>query len=180
MDIDATQAWTISTGSKNVVVAILDTGIDLTHPDLMNNIWTNEPEANGPAGLDNDGDGYIDDLHGWNFIANNNNVNDDQGHGTNVAGIIGGEGNNGIGVAGVNWNISMIPVKVLDANGEGSTASIIQGVEYITTLKNLWVSSGGKDGANITAANLSLGGNEFPYDQLYASRLCTGRHGWDS
>ena len=138
-------------------------------PDLINIIWTNEPEANGTPGLDNDGDGYIDDVHGWNFIGNNNDVNDDNGHGTNVAGIIGAQGNNGIGIAGVNWNISMIPVKVLDANGQGTTATIIAGLEYITTLKNLWVSSGGIDGANITAANLSLGDNNFPYDAVEAS-----------
>jgi subtilisin family serine protease len=167
-DIDATQAWTISTGSKNVVVADLDTGIDLTHPDLENNIWTNEAEANGTPGLDNDGDGYIDDIHGWNFIANDNDVNDDNGHGTMTAGIIGAEGNNGIGIAGINWNVTIVPVKVLDANGEGTTATIIQGIEYITTLKNLWVSSGGKDGANITAANVSLGSNNFPYDSIEA------------
>ncbi|HEY1685881.1 MAG TPA: S8 family peptidase [Tepidisphaeraceae bacterium] len=175
-DIDATQAWTISTGSSSTVVAILDTGVDLTHPDLQNNIWTN-PGDIANNGLDDDSDGYIDDVHGWNFsptasgtLSNNNNVNDDNGHGTAVAGIIGAQGNNGQGIAGVNWNISMIPVKVLDANGVGSAASVIAGVEYITTLKNLWVATGGKDGANITAANLSLGDTTYPgtYDQISA------------
>ncbi|HWB54659.1 MAG TPA: S8 family peptidase [Tepidisphaeraceae bacterium] len=166
-DINAPEAWTVSTGSKNVVVAVLDTGVDITHPDLVNNIWTNPTDV-ANNGLDDDGNGYIDDIHGWNTIDNNNDVNDDNGHGTNVAGIIGAQGNNGIGIAGVNWNISMIPVKVLDANGAGTTASIIAGLRYITNLKNLWISSGGTEGANITAANLSLGGETFPYDTIDA------------
>lgn len=169
-DIDATQAWSISTGSKNVVVAVLDTGVDITHPDLVNNIWTNPNESGAQAsnGVDDDADGYIDDVHGWNTVDNNNDVTDNFGHGTHVSGTIGAEGNNGIGIAGINWNVTIIPVKVLGDQGEGSSASIIAGIQYITELKNLWVSSGGKAGANVTVANLSLGGINFPYNTIEA------------
>ncbi len=156
-DIDAQQAWDVTTGSKAVVVAVLDTGIDLTHPDLVGNIYSVPGETAGD-GVDNDGDGYVDDVNGWNFIANDNDVTDDNGHGTNVAGIIGASGNNGIGVSGVNWNVSILPVKVLDATGTGTDASIIAGINYVIDLKD--------HGSNIVVMNESLGESEFPTDVL--------------
>ncbi len=154
-DIDATQAWGITTGSKSVVVAVLDTGIDLTNPDLVNNIWTNplDTAANGE-----NGDGYPGDIHGYNFIANDGDPSDDEGHGTNVAGIIGASGDNAYGVSGVDWNVSLVAVKVLDENGSGSDASIIGGINYVTNLKD--------HGINVVAINESLGGNIFPTDIL--------------
>ena len=128
-DIDAPEAWNVATGSGNTLVATIDTGMDLTHPDLRNNLWTNPGEIAGD-GIDNDHNGFIDDVHGWNFVSNNNNPNDDNGHGSHVAGIIGAEGNNGIGVTGVNWHVKMMPVKFLDANGSGSLSNAVLALNY--------------------------------------------------
>ena len=150
VDDDATAAWDVTTGSSNVYVAILDTGVDITNPDLAPNIWTN-PNPNGQPG-------FPDDVNGWNFVADDNDVLDDEGHGTNVAGIIGGVGNNGIGIAGLNWHVTIIPVKVLDSSGSGTDADIISGINYVTMLKS--------QGINIVAMNESLGGSSFPFDVL--------------
>jgi serine protease len=148
LDDDATAAWDVTTGSSNVYVAILDTGVDITNPDLAPNAWTN-PNPNGQPG-------FPDDVNGWNFVSNDNDVLDDEGHGTNVAGIIGGVGNNGFGIAGLNWHVTIIPVKVLGADGSGTEADIISGVNYVTMLKS--------QGINIVAMNESLGGPSFPFN----------------
>jgi len=126
--ISAPKAWDRYTGTKNLVVGVIDTGIDYNHPDLINNIWTNPGEIAG-NGIDDDRNGYIDDVHGWNFINNTNNPMDDVGHGTHVAGTIGAVGNNGIGVAGVVWNTKLAAVKFLGPDG-GSTANAILAVKY--------------------------------------------------
>lgn len=154
-DIAASQAWDLTTGSKNIVVAVLDTGIDTTHPDLVSNLWTNPLDT---AANNFDGDGFPNDIHGFNFIDNSSDVTDLNGHGTNVAGIIGASGNNGFGVTGVNWNVSILPVKVLNAAGAGSDASIIAGINYVVTLKDM--------GINIVVMNESLGGSAFPQNIL--------------
>ncbi len=102
IDINAIKAWAIETGSRNVKIAVIDTGIDYTMPDLKNNIWNNMTEINGKPGVDDDNNGCVDDFHGCNFASNNGDPMDDHGHGSHVSGTIGAEGNNGIGVVGVN------------------------------------------------------------------------------
>ncbi|MGA2255992.1 MAG: S8 family peptidase, partial [Thermoguttaceae bacterium] len=122
-DIDATQAWNITTGSKNVVVAVIDSGVDYTDPDLAANIWSN-PNAGH--------DGFSGDVHGYNFVSDTGNPMDDNGHGTFVAGEIGAVGDNGLGVTGVNWNVTIIPLKFLDADGGGYTSDAIRAINYVT------------------------------------------------
>ena len=140
IDINAERAWDITTGSDDVIVSVVDTGVDFTHPDLMANAWTNMAEQNGRAGVDDDNNGFIDDIHGWNFANNNNNVNDDYGHGAHCAGTIGASGNNGIGVAGVAWNVKIMAVKFLDASGSGTLENAIKAIDY-TTMMGVKISS---------------------------------------
>jgi hypothetical protein len=157
--ISAQQAWKYGTGSKDVVVAIIDSGVDLTNKDLINNVWTNPGEIPGD-GIDNDHNGYIDDVHGWNFANNNNDVQDRYGHGTHVAGIIGAEGNNSVGVAGVNWNVSLMSLKFMDDKGVGDTGGAIQAMDYIVMMKNVYH-------INIVVANASWGGGTGFSNMLY-------------
>jgi len=121
---------TESTGNGTQIIAILDTGVDYTHPDLEENIWINEAELNGVEGYDDDGNGYIDDIRGWDFHHQTNTPLDDNMHGTHVAGIAGAVGNNGIGIAGAAWDVKLMPLKVFQASGIGDAATIAQGIEY--------------------------------------------------
>ncbi len=127
-DIRAEQAWQYGT-STNVVVGVLDTGIDTNHPDLATNIWRNSGEIAG-NGIDDDRNGYVDDTNGWDFANNDANPMDDNGHGTHVAGTIGASGNNGIGVSGVAWQVLLMPLKFMDSNGSGSLSNAIEGINY--------------------------------------------------
>ena len=127
--IGAPSAWDISTGSTSSVVAIIDTGIDYNHPDLLDNIATNSREI--PSnGVDDDGNGYIDDYYGYDFVSNDSNPMDDHFHGTHCAGTVGAKGNNGKGVTGVSWTVKLMPVKVLDAYGSGTLAGVASGMNY--------------------------------------------------
>ncbi len=128
-DIDAPEAWDTFTGSPNMVIAVIDTGIDYNHPDLAANSWINPGEIAG-NGVDDDGNGFIDDTRGWDFVSGDNNPIDDNNHGTHVAGTIGGVGNNGIGVAGVNWTCKLMALKFLNASGSGSTSAAISCLNY--------------------------------------------------
>lgn len=142
--VKAPEAWAHGYTGKGVVVAVVDTGVDYNHEDLKDNIWTNPKEIAG-NGKDDDGNGYADDIHGWNFVDNNNNVLDDNGHGTHVSGTIAGENNN-YGVTGIAYDAKIMPVKVLDDSGSGSYTSIAKGIHYAVD-----------NGANVI--NLSLGGS---------------------
>ncbi len=132
-DIDAPEAWEIAIGSRDVVIGIIDSGIDRTHPDLAANMWTNPGEI-AENGIDDDGNGFVDDVHGWDFYADDNNPHDENGHGTHCAGTIGAVGGNGIGVAGVNWEVSMVALRFLDALGSGYSSDAIDAVNYARTL----------------------------------------------
>jgi subtilisin family serine protease len=141
-DIDAPEAWAVVTGSRDVLVAVIDTGVDYTHPDIADNYWNNPGETGLDAdgndkttnGIDDDGNGYIDDFRGWDFVNSDNDPIDDNDHGTHCAGTIGGHGNEGTGVAGVNWEVSIVGVKFLSAGGSGSLADAVSAIEYSTTL----------------------------------------------
>ena len=147
--IGAPAAWDASTGSPAVVVAVIDTGIKYTHEDLLANVWTNPGET--PAnGIDDDANGYIDDLHGADTRHNDGDPMDDHGHGTHVAGIIGAAGNNGVGVAGVNWSVRLLGVKMFDAAGVATTATAVAALQYVTLMR--------ERGTNIRVANSSWGG----------------------
>jgi len=127
-DMDVPQAWDLQTGN-NVVIAVIDTGVDYNHPDLVGNIWTNTDEIPN-NGRDDDGNGYIDDVRGWDFSGNDNNPMDDNNHGTHVSGTIAARGNNGTGITGVNWSAQIMPLKFMNASGQGTTASAIEAIQY--------------------------------------------------
>ena len=127
--ISAPQAWAKTTGSNTVVIAVLDTGVDYNHPDLAANIWTNTKEVTGNT-LDDDKNGYIDDVRGWNFVDKNNNPMDTNGHGTACAGIAGAIGNNNLGIAGMDWNVRVLPLKVIGSQGYGYESDAIDAILY--------------------------------------------------
>jgi subtilisin family serine protease len=150
----AGEAWAAgNTGSSNVYVGVIDEGIMDTHQDLSGQVWTNPFDP--VDGIDNDGNGYKDDLHGWDFAGNNNSTYDGTAddHGTHVAGTIGAKGGNGVGVVGVCWNVKIIAAKFLGNKG-GTTANAIKAVDYMTDLKT-------RHGLNIVATNNSWGGGSF-------------------
>lgn len=132
-DIGATKAWVKGTGSREITVAIIDTGIDYNHPDLKNNIFVNAGEIPG-NGKDDDNNGFIDDVRGWNFEKDTNDAMDDNRHGTHCAGTIGAEGNNSVGTAGVSWQVSMMPIKFLSATGSGSLNDAVDAINYATKM----------------------------------------------
>lgn len=152
-DIDAVEAWDITTGDTSVVVGVIDTGVDYNHEDLQGNIWVNPNEIPG-NGIDDDGNGVIDDIHGYNANNDSGDPMDGNGHGTHVSGTIGAKGNNGVGVVGVNWDVTIVGCQFLDASGSGSTDGAIACIDYMTDLKL-------NHGVDIKATNNSWGGGGF-------------------
>ena len=152
-DIHATLAWQFSTGNRNVVVGDLDTGLNYNHTDLIANIYQNSVECNS-NGLDNDGNGYINDCHGIDLVGDDsqNDPFDYIGHGTHTAGTMGAQGNNGIGVTGVNWQVSILPCKFIGFDG-GAVSAAVQCLDYMAWMK--------EHGVNIVATNNSWGGGGF-------------------
>lgn len=153
-DINAIGAWsTMAAINTKVVVAVIDTGVDYTHPDLVNNIWLNTAESLGKSGVDDDNNGYIDDIRGWDFVGRDKEPMDLNGHGTHVAGTIGASGNNdGVsrGLVGVAYNnVSIMPLRVFDAFGRGKSSSVIAAIDYAVA-----------NGAKISNNSYSIGGLE--------------------
>jgi Subtilase family/Fervidolysin N-terminal prodomain len=149
--INAPQAWDTNTGSASVVIGIVDEGVDLSHPDLSPNIWNNPSPGAIP--------GISGDLHGYNFVDHTGTIPAED-HATHVAGTAGARGNNGIGVVGVNWTVSLMSLRALDPTG-GNSSDIVAAYNYARQMRQLFVSSGGTQGANIRVLNNSYGGSGF-------------------
>ncbi len=155
--IGAPTAWNTTTGSNAVVVGVIDEGVVRVHPDLQANIWINPGESLN--GFDDDGNGLIDDINGYNFAANSGTI-PAENHGTHVAGTIGAVGNNSTGVVGVNWNVRLMSLRFL-GGPTGSTSNAIRASNYAKQMLELWLSSGGTKGANVRVLNNSYGGSGF-------------------
>ena len=151
--IYAPRAWSVSTGAASVVVASIDSGVDFLHADLVNNTWWNTAEYHGTPGVDDDGNGYVDDTDGWDAIDGDGKPGDPCGHGTHTAGTIAGIGNNGIGVVGVGWKTKVLPCRFLNADGDGYLSDEIECLNYVLAQK--------QHGVNVVAINASYGSTEY-------------------
>jgi subtilisin family serine protease len=162
--IDAPEAWDIQTGSDSVTVAVLDTGWEYEHPDALSNRWLNPGESGGGAednGDDDDGNGLIDDHSGWDFVGDDNDPRDGNGHGTHVAGILGAQGNNAEGVAGISWDVAIMPLRACEAGGRCQSSALVDAIEYA-----------GAMGADV--ANVSISGPSFSQAQKDAIDQAAG------
>lgn len=167
-DIDAPEAWDLTTGGTAAVVAVLDTGVLYTHPDLVANMWTNPGEI--PAnGIDDDANGFIDDVFGIDTLNNDTNPIDDNGHGSHVSGTIGARGNNAVGVAGVNWVVKIMALKFLSAGGSGFFSGAIAALNYAVMMKTHPTNP-----VNVRVMNHSWGGSGFSQALMDASSTAGG------
>ncbi len=142
VDIHVPETWDMTIGSSEVVVAVIDTGINYRHPELAGNMWVN-PDEIPDNGIDDDGNGYIDDVYGYDFVANDGDPDDENSHGTHVAGTVGAKGNNGLGITGINWNCRLMACRFLDATGFGLISDAIEAIDYAVAngadiLSNSW------------------------------------------
>ena len=159
---EAMRAWSVSQGSKDILVAVIDTGADINHEDLKTNIWVNSGETGFDSkgrdkstnGVDDDGNGFVDDVHGWNFVSNNNDLSDHHGHGTHIAGIIGAEAGNNKGIAGISPQVSLMVLKYFDPKvpGTDNLKNTVNSIHYAV-----------KMGAKVI--NYSGGGTEFSQEE---------------
>jgi serine protease len=173
-DIDAPEAWAIHTGRNDApIIAVIDTGVDYNHADLKSNMWVNTGEIPGD-GIDNDGNGVIDDVHGYNAFADNGDPMDGHGHGTHCAGTIAGVGDNGEGVVGVNHRANVMAVKIFSDEGSTDSAAILRAIEYTT-----------KMGATITSNSWGGGGASEAQKEAFAASsalhiMAAGNNGWNN
>ncbi len=165
--LNMSSVWNTTTGSNNVIVAVIDTGVNYNHADLAANMWINPDEVAG-NGIDDDLNGVVDDVYGYNAITGTGISLDDNGHGSHCAGVIGAKGNNGTGIAGLNWNIKIISIKFLSSTGSGSLWNAVKGLNYVTNLK--------KRGIDIVLTSNSWGGGGF-YQTLYDAIAATQNEG---
>ena len=143
--IQAAQAWDITTGSSSIVVAVIDSGLYTEHEDIKGKVWLNSDETAG-NGIDDDNNGFIDDVNGWNFYGNNNNIGEGTGHGTGVSGVIGAATNNGKGIAAISWQSPIMPIRVTDDSGFGTYANMANAINYAAD-------------NGVKVINMSLGGD---------------------
>lgn len=182
-DINAKDAWEITKGDKKIIIAVIDTGVDYNHPDLKNNMWINTKELDGKKGVDDDGNGYVDDIYGYDVSNNKADPMDDNKHGTHVAGVIGAS-HNGLGITGVMANVSLMAVKFTDEKGRGDLDRALKAINYAVTngakiLSNSWgnkiyskfledaISDANKKGIVFVAAAGNFGANNNDTNPIY-------------
>ena len=159
-DINAEKAWTVSRGRSTVKIAVIDTGVDYDHPDLKNNILMNEAEFNGTDGVDDDGNGYVDDVFGYDFANNDGDPMDGHGHGTHCAGVIGATHNRS-GVRGVMGRVKVLPIKLLTDSGSGTLENAVKAIDYAIKMKvHVMSNSWGGGGANESLREAIQAANE--------------------